>query len=156
FGEDIAHIVDGVTKIGQIQFASRHEKQAENFRKMLLAMVDDIRVILVKLADRLHNMRTLEYLPPEKRERISRETLEIYAPLAHRLGMGKIRSELEDLSFSYLDPQAYQHLVAQTEKKRATSEEYISEVMKTLEKKLREHAIEATIENRIKRIYSTY
>lgn len=156
FGDDIAHIVDGVTKIGQIQFASRHEKQAENFRKMLLAMVDDIRVILVKLADRLHNMRTLEYLVPEKRERIARETLEIYAPLAHRLGMGKIRSELEDLSFSHLDPQAYQYLLAQTEKKRAMSEEYISEVKKTLEKKLREHSIDAVIESRIKRIYSTH
>ncbi|MBI1747314.1 MAG: bifunctional (p)ppGpp synthetase/guanosine-3',5'-bis(diphosphate) 3'-pyrophosphohydrolase [Acidobacteria bacterium] len=156
FGEDIAHIVDGVTKIGQIQFASRHEKQAENFRKMLLAMVDDIRVILVKLADRLHNMRTLEYLPPEKRERIAKETLEIYAPLAHRLGMSKIRSELEDLSFSHIDPQAYQQLVAQTQKKRAVSEEFIAEVMKTLEKKLKEHSITASIEHRIKRIYSTH
>ena len=105
FGPEVAHIVDGVTKISQIQFTSKEEKQAENFRKMLLAMTDDIRVIMVKFADRLHNMRTLQYLSGERREAIARETMEIYAPLANRLGMGKIRGELEDLAFSYLEPE---------------------------------------------------
>src|SRR4029453_12763416 len=104
FGDEVYQIVDGVTKISQVQFTSRHEKQAENFRKMLLAMVGDIRVLFVKLADRLRTMRTLQYLPLDRRERISLETLEIYAPLAHRLGMAQIRGELEDLAFSFLDP----------------------------------------------------
>ena len=104
FGPEVAHIVDGVTKISQIQFTSKEEKQAENFRKMLFAMTDDIRVIMVKFADRIHNMRTLEYLSADRREAIARETMEIYGPLANRLGMGKVRGELEDLAFSYLDP----------------------------------------------------
>src|SRR2546422_380814 len=112
FGEEVYQIVEGVTKISQVQFTSSHQKQAENFRKMLLAMSGDIRVLLVKLADRLHNMRTLEYLSPDRRERISLETLEIYGPLAHRLGMAKIRGELEDLAFGFMDPQAYQNTVA--------------------------------------------
>jgi GTP pyrophosphokinase len=99
FGEQVAHIVEGVTKISQIDFATREEQQAENLRKMMLAMIDDIRVVLIKLADRLHNMRTLEHLPPERQQKIAKETLEIYGPIAHRLGMGKIRGELEDLGF---------------------------------------------------------
>ena len=106
------HIVEGVTKISKIPFSTSEERQAENFRKMLLAMVDDMRVILVKLADRLHNMRTLQYLPEERRVRIARETMDIYAPLAGRLGMSKIKNELEDLSFQYLEPEAYQELTA--------------------------------------------
>ena len=127
FGPEVAHIVDGVTKISQIQFTSKEAKQAENFRKMLLAMTDDIRVIMVKFADRLHNMRTLEYLSAERREAIARETMEIYAPLANRLGMGKIRGELEDLAFSYLDPKAYQELKDLVERKRKTHEAFLAE-----------------------------
>src|SRR5271169_6483318 len=107
FGEQVAHIVEGVTKINKIEFASHEEAQAESVRKMVLAMVDDIRVVMIKLADRLHNMRTLEHLRPERQVMIARETQEIYAPIAHRLGMGKIRGELEDLAFQYVDPIAY-------------------------------------------------
>ena len=110
FGRDVLHIVEGVTKISKIPYATSEERQAETYRKMLLAMVDDIRVILVKLADRLHNMRTLQHLPEERRQRISRETLDIYAPIAGRLGMSKIKNELEDLSFQYLDPAGYKAL----------------------------------------------
>ena len=104
FGDQVAHIVEGVTNIDKIEFANREDRQAENVRKMLLAMVSDVRVVLIKLADRLHNMRTLEHLKPERQEAIARETLDIYAPLAHRLGMGKVRGELEDLAFRYTDP----------------------------------------------------
>ena len=107
FGDQVAHIVEGVTKIDKIQFANREDRQAENVRKMLLAMVTDVRVVLIKLADRLHNMRTLEHLQPDRREAIARETLDIYAPLAHRLGMGKVRGELEDLAFRYTDPVSF-------------------------------------------------
>src|SRR5499433_2584945 len=154
FGADVAHIVDGVTKISQIQFTSKEEKQAENFRKMLLAMTDDIRVIMVKFADRLHNMRTLAYLPSERREAIARETLEIYGPLANRLGMGKIRGELEDLSFSYLDPKAYQELKDIVEKNRRKHEAFLAEVTKIVEDKMKEHGIPCQSDSRIKRLYS--
>ena len=156
FGEEVYQLVDGVTKISQVQFTSRQEKQAENFRKMLLAMVGDIRVLFVKLADRLHNMRTLQYLAPESRERISRETLEIYAPLAHRLGMARIRGELEDLAFSFLDPAAYQNTVALIEARRAVSEDFIREAKETITTELVEHRIPAHLESRIKRIYGVY
>lgn len=156
FGEDVAHIVDGVTKISQIEFSSKQERQAENFRKLLLAMVDDIRVILVKLADRLHNMRTLEYLPPEKRKSIARETMEIYAPIAHRLGMSKIRGELEDLAFQYVDPGAYQNILAQVEQRREAAAEFIRKVTQAMQERLAEQGVEARIESRIKRLYSTY
>ena len=118
FGEQVAHIVEGVTKISAIDFATREEQQAENLRKMMLAMVDDIRVVLIKLADRLHNMRTLEHLPPDRQQKIARETLEIYAPIAHRLGMGKIRGELEDLGFRYVDPIGYQQVHEAVEARR--------------------------------------
>ncbi|MCY3778342.1 MAG: HD domain-containing protein, partial [Candidatus Aminicenantes bacterium] len=124
FGEEISHLVDGVTKISRIQFSSREQRQAENFRKLLLAMVDDVRVILIKLADRLHNMRTLQYLAPNKRRDIAQETLDIYAPIAHRLGMAKIREELEALAFANLDQAAYQDLTAQIEKQKSESREF--------------------------------
>ena len=156
FGEDIAHIVDGVTKISQIQFASSKEKQVENFRKLLLAMVDDIRVILVKLADRLHNMRTLEFMAEHKQKQIARETLDIYAPIAHRLGMAKIRGELEDLAFRYLNPVAHERLALQVEEKRAKSLEFIDEIIAKMEALFQEHGIEARIERRIKRLYSIH
>jgi len=156
FGPDVAHIVDGVTKISQIPFTSKEEKQAENFRKMLLAMTDDIRVIMVKFADRLHNMRTLAYLTPDRREAIARETMDIYAPLANRLGMGKIRGELEDLSFSYLDPKAYQELKDIVEKNRRKHEAFLAEVTKIVEDKMKEHDIPCFTESRIKRLYSIF
>jgi GTP pyrophosphokinase len=156
FGPEVAHIVDGVTKISQIPFTSKEEKQAENFRKMLLAMTDDIRVIMVKFADRLHNMRTLEYLPTARREAIARETMDIYAPLANRLGMGKIRGELEDLAFSYLDPKAYHELKDLVERNRRKHEAFLAEVTKIVESKMTEHGIPCFTESRTKRLYSIY
>ncbi len=154
FGPEVAGIVEGVTKISRIEFSSPEEQQAENFRKMVLAMVDDIRVVLVKLADRLHNMRTLEYLPAEKRTRIARETLEIYAPIAHRLGMGKVRSELEDLAFKHLDPEAFEEVKKSVESRRKVSEEFLADVRAQVEAKMKEHSVPARIEGRIKRLYS--
>src|SRR5919108_1954252 len=156
FGPEVAHIVDGVTKISQIQFTSKEEKQAENFRKMLLAMTDDIRVIMVKFADRLHNMRTLAYLSSERREAIARETLEIYAPLANRLGMGKVRGELEDLAFSYLDSKAYQELKEIIDRKRRANEAFLAQITKIVEDKMKEHDVPCYTESRIKRLYSVY
>src|SRR6187551_2523367 len=125
FGEQVAHVVEGVTKLSTLQFSSSEERQAESFRKMLMAMVDDIRVILVKLADRLHNMRTLFHLPEERRMRIAQETRDIYAPLANRLGMSKIKNELEELAFRYLEPSAFASLSAKVEARRASTEGYI-------------------------------
>ena len=154
FGPEIAHIVDSLTKISQIYFTSTEQKQAENFRKMLLAMSDDIRVIIVKLADRLHNMRTLRHLKASRREAIARETLEIYAPLAHRLGMGRIRGELEDLAFSFLDPKSYKDLKETLEKKKKVDEAFLDEVRAIVDEKMREPQIPGTTEGRIKRIYS--
>src|SRR5262249_31706079 len=150
----VAHIVEGVTKIGQIDFVSREEQQAENLRKMMLAMVDDIRVVLIKLADRLHNMRTLEHLPPDRQQKIARETLDIYGPIAHRLGMGKIRGELEDLGFRYLDPDTYQQVQAAVEKRRKEGEQFLAKVEQVLRDKLKEAGITAKLESRIKRLYS--
>src|SRR5450631_3324322 len=128
FGPEVAHVVEGVTKISAITFSSSEERQAESFRKMLLAMVDDIRVILVKLADRLHNMRTLGYLSAERRAHVATETIEIYAPIAHRLGMGKVRGELEDLAFRHLDPEAFEEIAQTIESKRKVSDEFLAEV----------------------------
>jgi GTP diphosphokinase / guanosine-3',5'-bis(diphosphate) 3'-diphosphatase len=156
FGEQVAHIVEGVTKISKIDFATREEQQAENLRKMMLAMIDDIRVILIKLADRLHNMRTLEHLPPERQQKIAKETLEIYAPIAHRLGMGKIRGELEDLGFKYLDPIAYQQVQEAVESHRKVGEAFLSRVEGVVRDKLKEAGITAKVESRTKRYYSIH
>ena len=154
FGEQVAHIVEGVTKLDKIKFANREEHQAENIRKMLLAMVTDVRVVIIKLADRLHNMRTLEHLRPDKQQRIARETLEVYAPLAHRLGMGKLRGELEDLAFRYTDPFAYTQLTAEVESLRGEGEAFLQRILTTLQAKLHESGIKARVESRIKRLYS--
>ena len=157
FGEEVAHLVEGVTKIAQISHTSREEQQAENVRKMLLAMVDDVRVVLIKLADRLHNMRTLQYLKPEKRQRIAQETLDIYAPIAHRLGMGKLRSELEDLSFQHLHPEDYRALSAQLEKRRAEHETFLKGITARIEGKLREAEVPfVRVEGRVKRLFSIW
>ena len=156
FGEQVAHIVEGVTKISKIDFASHEQQQAENLRKMMLAMVDDIRVVLIKLADRLHNMRTLEHLPPERQHKIARETLDIYAPIAHRLGMGKIRGELEDLGFRYLDPIAYESTHDAVEARRKEGEKFLAGVESILRDKLKEAGITANVESRIKRLYSIH
>src|SRR5205823_7397222 len=157
FGEEIAHLVDGLTKLAQISNQSREEQQAENVRKMLLAMVDDVRVVLVKLADRLHNMRTLQYLRPEKRRRIAQETLDVYAPIAHRLGMGKIRAELEDLAFKYLEPDAYQKLQAAIERRRISTDAFLEEAKAHITERMTEEGVPLLrIEGRIKRLYSIF
>jgi guanosine-3',5'-bis(diphosphate) 3'-pyrophosphohydrolase len=156
FGEQVAHIVEGVTKIDKIQFANREDRQAENVRKMLLAMVSDVRVVLIKLADRLHNMRTLEHLKPERQAAIAQETLDIYAPLAHRLGMGKVRGELEDLAFRYTDPLGYVQVSEAVEARRLEGEQFLTGVEDAIVEQLREHNIHARVEWRIKRLYSIY
>jgi GTP diphosphokinase / guanosine-3',5'-bis(diphosphate) 3'-diphosphatase len=157
FGREIAHIVEGVTKLGAIPFSSSEERQAENFRKMLLAMVDDIRVILVKLADRLHNMRTLHHLPEERRIKIAQETLDIYAPIANRLGMSKVKNELEELSFKYLEPKAYEGLRARVEAKRKTAEAVIDELTRTISARLQSAQVPVIkLDGRIKRLYSIH
>ncbi len=154
FNEQVAHIVEGVTKLDKIKFANREDHQAENIRKMLLAMVTDVRVVIIKLADRLHNMRTLEHLKPEKQAKIARETLDVYAPLAHRLGMGKLRGELEDLAFRYTDPFAYDTLRREVDALRGANEEFLDGVVAEMELRLREHGLEGRVESRIKRLYS--
>src|ERR1700687_5583841 len=156
FGEQVAHIVEGVTKISKIDCVSREEQQAENLRKMMLAMVDDIRVVLIKLADRLHNMRTLEHLPPERQQKIAKETLEIYAPIAHRLGMGKIRGELEDLGFRYVDPIGYEQVHDAVEARRKAGEAFMTRVEGVLREGLKEAGITGRVESRIKRLYSIH
>jgi GTP pyrophosphokinase len=157
FGEEVAHLVEGLTKIAQISNQSKEVQQAENVRKMLLAMIDDVRVVLVKLADRLHNMRTLHYLKPEKRQRIAQETLDIFAPIAHRLGMGKLRSELEDLAFQHLHPEDYRELTAQLEQRRAEHEVFLHATTARIEEKLREADVPyIRVEGRVKRLYSIW
>ena len=154
FGPDVLHIVEGVTKISKIPFATTEERQAETYRKMLLAMVDDIRVILVKLADRLHNMRTLQHLPEDRQQRISRETLDIYAPIAGRLGMAKVKNELEDLAFRHHDPPGYEALAARVAERRERAAAFVEKIRTTVAEKLLSAGVEARIEGRIKRLHS--
>jgi GTP pyrophosphokinase len=157
FGVDIAHVVEGVTKLGAISFSSSEERQAENFRKMLLAMVDDIRVILVKLADRLHNMRTLHHLPEERRVKIAQETRDIYAPIANRLGMSKLKNELEELAFRYLEPKPYEALRQRVEARRRATEGLIEDLRSTITAKLAEAQVPIIqIDGRIKRLFSIH
>src|SRR6187397_541417 len=157
FGADVAHVVEGVTKLGAIPFSSSEERQAENFRKMLLAMVDDIRVILVKLADRLHNMRTLHHLPEERRIKIAQETRDIYAPIANRLGMSKLKNELEDLAFKYLETKPYEALRQRVEGRRRATEGLIEDLTKTVSAKLADAQVPIIhIDGRIKRLFSIH
>ena len=156
FSEEVANLVSGVTKITKMEYKSKEEQQADNFRKMLLAMASDIRVIIIKLADRLHNMRTLKYMPKEKQKRISKETLDIYAPLAHRLGISKVKGELEDLCFRYLHEEEYYDLVHQISEKRVERETYIAQIIKDLYSKLEEAEIDSDIDGRPKHFYSIY
>src|SRR3954466_8219388 len=154
FGEQVAKLVEGVTKISEIDFATREERQSENVRKMVLAMVDDIRVVLIKLADRLHNMRTLEHLPPERQLQIAQETLDIYAPLAHRLGMGKVRGELEDLAFQYVDPIGYRQTKDTVDARRKQGGAFLTKTVAFIQEKLQENGVQAQVDDRIKRLYS--
>jgi GTP pyrophosphokinase len=157
FGREVAHLVEGVSKISAITFASSEERQAENFRKMLLAMVDDIRVILVKLADRLHNMRTLNFLPEDRRLRIAQETLDIYAPIANRLGMAKVKNELEELAFRFLEPDAYEVLKAKVERRRKASEGVVEDLRRTIVAKLRDAQVPVVeVDGRTKRLFSIH
>jgi len=156
FGPEVARLVDGVTKVSKITFLSREEKQAENFRKMIIAMGHDIRVVLIKLADRLHNMRTLDHLPSDRQEEIARETLEIYAPIAHRLGVYRLKSELEDAAFRYLNSAAYSTLKAYVAKTRSERESYIRGVIDILSRRLAEAGVKADITGRPKHFYSIH
>jgi len=156
FGAEIAELVDGVTKIGKLAFSSREERQAENFRKMLVAMARDLRVLMIKLADRLHNMRTLDYLPADRAKKIAQETLDIYAPLAHRLGMAKVKAELEDLGLRALNPADYVDLQKRVAKRRLEREADINQVIAILQKKLSEVGIDSQIRGRPKHFYSIW
>lgn len=157
FGDEITQLVDGLTKIAQISDLSRERQQAENVRKMVLAMITDVRVVLIKLADRLHNMRTMQYLKPEKRARIAQETLDIYAPIAHRLGMGKMRGELEDLSFQNLYPDEYKRLSKEVETRRPELEAALERIRTTVEKRLLDNDVPVVeIQGRVKRLYSLW
>src|SRR5918998_558849 len=157
FGDEITRLVDGLTKIAHISNLSKEKQQAENVRKMVLAMITDVRVVLIKLADRLHNMRTMQFLKPEKRARISQETLDIFAPIAHRLGMGKLRSELEDLAFKHLHPEEYKELSEQLERRRPEHEIFLHSTTARIEEKLREADVPyIRVEGRVKRLYSIW
>ncbi len=156
FGEDVAELVDGVTKISRYAYVSKEEQQAETFRKMLLAMVSDLRVVLVKLADRLHNMRTLQYLPEERRLAIAKETMEIYAPIANRLGMGRLKSELEDLAFRHLHPREFEDLNAAVNEKMSVSGEVVERIRQTLADTLRDNQIDGEVKSRVKSMHSIW
>jgi GTP diphosphokinase / guanosine-3',5'-bis(diphosphate) 3'-diphosphatase len=154
FGTEVRDIVDGLTKLAKYNFKSTEEAQAENFRKMIMAMAKDIRVIIVKLADRLHNMRTLNHLPQEKQQRIAQETLDIYAPIAHRLGISWLKTELEDLAFMYLDAETFADLVKKVQKQKTEKEKYIQEVIKIVQDRLSEFQIKAQVSGRLKNYFS--
>ena len=154
FGDEIGRLVEGVTKLGRLQGQSRDMHQAENIRKMFMAMADDLRVVVIKLCDRLHNMRTLAPLPPEKQQRIAQQTMEIYAPLAHRLGIWQLKWELEDLSFKYLEPDQYKELAEQLAARRQVRERYIEQAMKTLASELEKGGIRAELSGRAKHLWS--
>src|SRR6266571_7225975 len=156
FGSEVADLVDGLTKIGRFSYVSREEEQAETFRKMILAMVSDLRVVLVKLADRLHNMRTLQYLPEGKRFEIARETMDIYAPIANRLGMGLVKSELEDLAFLYLEPREYALVSREVDRNLKGSEKTIEHLRADLENRLREAGIGSEVTGRRKHYHSIW
>ncbi|MBE0425404.1 MAG: bifunctional (p)ppGpp synthetase/guanosine-3',5'-bis(diphosphate) 3'-pyrophosphohydrolase [Nitrospirae bacterium] len=156
FGEEIAFLVEALTKLSKMQFTTKEDAQAENFRKMLLAMSEDIRVILIKFADRLHNMKTLRHLPESKKQRIASETIEIYAPLANRLGIGWLKAELEDLGFKILMPELYSDLVRKVAKRKEEQEKYLKEVTEIIEKKMKEEHIPGTVSGRIKHYYGIY
>ncbi len=156
FGKEIAFLVDSLTKLSRLQFRTKQEAQVENFRKMLLAVAEDIRVIMIKFADRLHNMRTIQFLPQEKQRAIAEETLEIYAPIANRLGIGWLKTEFEDLSFKTLMPELYQDLVRKVARRRAEQEGYITKIIKILEDRLKSEGIPGTITGRVKHYYGIY
>ena len=156
FGEEVAELVQGVTKLDKLQIASKEEDQAENFRKMFFAMAKDIRIIFIKLADRLHNMRSLSYLPENRRKAIARETLDIYAPLAGRLGISQIKCELDDLSLRYLEPESYYALVEKVNLKRSERQEYVNRMVAEIKEKLQEYGIQAEVFGRPKHLYSIY
>ncbi|MFB6357487.1 MAG: HD domain-containing protein, partial [Thiohalorhabdaceae bacterium] len=156
FGDEVAGLVDGVTKLGQVHFETREEAQAENFRKMLLAMSRDLRVIIIKLADRLHNMRTLGYLSESKQRRVGRETLEIFAPIAHRLGLNQIKNELEDLSFRYLYPRRYKVLAEEVRKERGNRAHVTERIEAAITTDLGEAGLDAEVTGREKHLYSIY
>ncbi|CAB1251428.1 RelA/SpoT family protein [Clostridium sp. MT-14] len=156
FSPEVANLVEGVTKLGKIEYKTKEEQQADNVRKMLLAMANDIRVILIKLADRLHNMRTLKYLPVEKQKEKAKETFDIYAPLAHRLGMSKIKWELEDLAFRYINQNEYYFIVRKIAEKRVEREKHIEQIINQLKENLKKAGIDADIEGRPKHFYSIY
>ena len=156
FGKDIAFLVDGTTKISKLEYVSKLESQAESFRKFILATAKDIRVVLIKLADRLHNMRTLKYLPEDRRIRISQETLDIYAPLAHRLGINWINTELEDLAFQFSNPKDYRKVTKLVSSKKKEWRNYLNEVKNTISSKLNELNIDADVTGRFKHNYGIY
>ncbi len=156
FGKEIADLVEGVTKISRVQEVSPEIRQAESIRKIILAMTDDLRVIFIKLADRVHNLKTLKFLPENKQRQIARETLEIYVPIANRLGMGRIKAELEDLSFRYVVPEEYFKMASLVEPRRKKAEKEIQKIQKTLQALMKENKIPAEIFSRIKRLYSIY
>src|SRR5215475_1676433 len=151
FGQEVAELVDGLTKIGKFSYVSREEEQAETFRKMILAMISDLRVVMVKLADRLHNMRTLGFLPEARRREVARETLDIYSPIAHRLGMGSVKGELEDLAFLYLEPEEHERVAREVARRMKVSEAMTGEIRRRIDARLTDAGVAAEVSGRMKR-----